>query len=65
VLSKEKNGLFALFTIFCAFDVSGELIKNGDQFNPYLIAMTGITGVLYLILKFLKRKTSVLTEADR
>jgi uncharacterized membrane protein len=65
VLSKEKNGLFALFTIFCAFDVSGELIKNGDQFNPFLIAMTGITGVLYLILKFLKRKTSVLTEADR
>jgi protein-S-isoprenylcysteine O-methyltransferase Ste14 len=65
VLRKEKNGLFALFTIFCAFDISGELLKHEDQFNPFLLVMTGVTGVLYLILKLLKKKTAVLTEADR
>lgn len=65
VLRKEKNGLAALFLIFTLFDVTGELIRHDNQFNLFLLVMTGLTGVLYVILKILKKKTSVLTEADR
>jgi hypothetical protein len=65
VLKKEKNGVFALFFIFCLFDVSGELIQNGQNFNRFLLSMTGITGVSYIFLKFLKKKTKALNEEDR
>lgn len=65
VLRKEKNGVFALFFIFCLFDVSGELIKGQNQYNYFLIGLTLFTGVLYLILKILKKKTVILLEADR
>ncbi len=65
VLKKEKNGVFALFFIFCLFNVLGELIRNEQDFNPFLLIMTGITGVSYLFLKIIKRKTSLLNEEDR
>jgi protein-S-isoprenylcysteine O-methyltransferase Ste14 len=65
VLKKEKNGLFALFLIFCAFDVAGELIKGELNFNYFLIAMCVLTGLSYIILKILKNNTNVLHEADR
>jgi protein-S-isoprenylcysteine O-methyltransferase Ste14 len=65
VLKKEKNGLFALFLIFCLFDVAGELIKNQTDFNYFFISMSILTGIGYLILKFLKNKTQVLNEVNR
>ena len=65
VLKKEKNGVFALFFIFCLFNVLGELIRNENDFNPFLLIMTGITGVSYVFLKIIKRRTSLLNEEDR
>jgi len=65
VLKQEKNGLFALFLIFAIFDVAGEIIRNESNFNYFLIAMCIITGIAYLVLKFLKRKTNLLDEPDR
>jgi hypothetical protein len=65
VLKKEKNGVFALFFIFCLFDVSGELIQNDRYFNKFLLSMTGITGLSYVFLKVLKNKTKILDEEDR
>lgn len=65
VLAKEKNGLFALFLIFCAFDITGELIKGETNFNYFLIAMCVLTGLSYIVLKLLKNHTKVLQEKDR
>ena len=65
VIKKEKNGLAAVFLIFCAFDIAGELINGRQDFNYFLIGACIFTGVLYIILKFIKSKTRLLDEADR
>ena len=65
VLKKEKNGLFAVFLIFCAFDVAGELIGNKTDFNYFLIGGCVLTMFLYIVLKYLKYNTNVLNEAGR
>jgi len=65
VLKKEKNGLFALFLIFTTFDILGELIGNDNQYNYFLIAMCIITGLSYIVLKYLRKKTDLLDELNR
>ncbi len=65
VLKKEKNGLFALFLIFCFFNTSGEYAKNETNYNYFFIYMSGITGVGYFILKAIKMYSGILDEQDR
>lgn len=65
VLAKEKNGLFALFLIFCIFDISGKIIQNKIDYNYFLIAMCILTGLSYIVLKYLKKKTNILNEPNR
>ncbi|MFN5331908.1 MAG: methyltransferase family protein [Bacteroidota bacterium] len=64
VLKKEKNGLSALFLIFCLFDASVMLFKPEHKPHPVLLGLCIATGVLYVILKVLK-KTKLLYESDR
>ena len=64
VLKKEKNGLSALFLIFCLFDASVMIFKPEHQPHPVLLGLCIATGVLYVILKVLKR-TKLLYESDR
>lgn len=65
VLKKEKNGLVATFLIFCAFDLSGELITNETNYNYFLMASCILTILIYGVLKILKKKTAILDEAGR
>lgn len=65
VLKKEKNGLFALFLIFCVFDFSGEIIENATDYNYFLIGMCVFTGLSYIVLKYLKKRTELLNELNR
>ncbi len=65
IVKKEKNGLFALFLIFAVFDISGELIENEKQFNYFVIIACILTGFLYVVLKYLKKKTHILDEINR
>lgn len=65
VLKKEKNGLAAVFLIFSFFDVIGELVEGESEFNYPLLAINLITGLLYLVLKYLKKYTAVLNEQGR
>ena len=65
VLKKEKNGLFALFLIFFVFDFAGEFIENKTEYNYFLIAMCILTGLSYIILKYLKSRTNLLDELNR
>lgn len=62
VLRQEKNGLAALFLIFCAFDVSGEWVKGERDYNEPLLIAGVISVVLYFVLKFLKYNTALLQE---
>ena len=64
VVKKEKNGLAALFLIFCLFDASVLLFKPEHQPNLLLIGLCLGTGVLYLVLKVLKN-SQLLVEKDR
>lgn len=65
VLKKEKNGLFALFLIFFVFDFAGNYIQNETDYNYFLIVACILTGLSYIVLKYLKSKTSLLEELDR
>ena len=62
VLRQEKNGLAALFLIFCLFDVSGELVKEKQDYNEILLVAGGLSIIVYIVLKFLKYNTTLLTE---
>lgn len=65
VLKKEKNGLAAVFLVFAFFNVSGELIEGETDFDYVLLVLCLLTGVLYLILKYLKRYTTILNDKGR
>ncbi len=65
VLKKEKNGLAATFLIFALFDISGKWIQGKDDYNYLFIYGFAATLVIYIILKFLNKKTSVLDEKGR
>lgn len=65
VLKKEKNGLFALFLLFCFFDIFGKYLQQDSNYNYYLLGLCLLTGMLYLVVKYLKTHTNRLDEADR
>jgi len=70
VLRQEKNGLVALFLLFCVFGLVGDLAEGELSFREerFSIAGAAIAGVAYAVLKLLKKRTTILsddTEADR
>jgi len=65
VLKKEKNGLAAVFLVFCTFNISGELIERGHDYNYFVAVMCILSSLMYIILKYLKRCTSLLDETGR
>ena len=65
ILKKEKNGFAAIFMIFSFMDILGELVKGETDFNLILFGFCAASGVLYLVLKYLKWQTNVLNEEGR
>ena len=65
VLKKEKNGVFALFLIFTLFDGMATISYKLIHINPTLLALTIISGIGYLVLKIIKKRTSLLDERGR
>lgn len=63
VFRQEKNGLFALFLIFCLFNVFGEWLGDGSDYNYFLMIMAVLTGLSYLFLRYLKKRTDLLSDA--
>ena len=67
ILKKEKNGISAVFIIFFFFDFVGNIIDEGGfiiVYNFWFYAAI-ISFIIYLILKYLKRRTTVLNEEGR
>jgi protein-S-isoprenylcysteine O-methyltransferase Ste14 len=65
VFKQEKNGLAATFLIFCLLDISGEMIENHKKFNYFFIYGSILSLSMYVVLKYLKIKTNILSETDR
>jgi protein-S-isoprenylcysteine O-methyltransferase Ste14 len=67
VLRKEKNGIFALFLVFLVFSSLEAYLEKGEYITDktWIIVGTVVAGVLYFILKFLKKYTKCLSEKDR
>lgn len=65
VLKKEKNGLLAVFLIFSAFNISGELLEKETNFNYFLMFCCILTLLMYVVIKYLKTRTTLLNEVGR
>ncbi|HOH55785.1 MAG TPA: isoprenylcysteine carboxylmethyltransferase family protein [Paludibacteraceae bacterium] len=67
VLKKEKNGLLAVFVLLFVFHNINYSFQTGHiSIDLNWIAWgTFAAGILYLVLKFLKKKTSILNETGR
>ena len=64
-MKKEKNGVFALFLLFSLFD--GMVVWQAETFsvNRVLLAMTLLSGMAYVMLKYIKKHTRLLDEEGR
>lgn len=62
VLKKEKNGLLAIFLIFSVFDILGQYINHKSNYNYFLIGMCILTGLSYIVIRYLKNNTNLLEE---
>lgn len=65
VLKKEKNGVFALFLLFSIFDSLSANLSHSLSCNIPLLLMAVVSGVAYLVLKYIKKYTSLLDEQGR
>lgn len=65
VLKKEKNGLAAIFLIFALFNISGEMMERDRDFDQTILVLCILTLFTYIILKYLKTYTRVLSEEGR
>jgi hypothetical protein len=68
ILKKEKNGLFAIFLVLWVLQLCAQFWQNGQvdyTSKSFLFWAMMTTGVIYVILKFIKRSTSILDEAGR
>src|SRR5699024_8571554 len=62
VLTQERNGLFALFSIYSFLNVFGEFMQNGTNYNYFLVTMTLLTGFGCLVLWYINQKTALLGD---
>jgi protein-S-isoprenylcysteine O-methyltransferase Ste14 len=62
VLKKEKNGFCAIFLGFALFHLGGESLKIVPTYNYALLYAGGASVVIYLVLKFLKKRTVALED---
>ena len=53
VLKNEKTGIVAVFTIFSVFNIAGELIQHGSEYNYFFIVPAILSVLMYLVLKFI------------
>ena len=66
VIKKEKNGVAAIFIVFLLFRAIRDYIEQGIFItDSYLFYITIGSVVLYFILKFIKKFTSIFDEEGR
>lgn len=65
VVKKEKNGIFALLLIFSLFNGIGSWLNSQIHTNWTLFWLACFSGIAYLILKYIKKRTRLLDENGR
>lgn len=66
IIKKEKNGVFALFLIFCAFNIAGHFIRPDDIHVNYAVAALAILiGISYVVIKIIQKTSGILDEEGR
>lgn len=65
VLKKEKNGFTAILLIFAGFDVLKKQIGVVSDVNGILLGFAVGSIFFYLIIKYIKKNTSLLDEDMR
>jgi len=65
VLKQEKNGLAAIFLVFCCLDITGELIENETNYNYFIGAFCILTLLMFVVIKYLQKQTDILKENAR
>lgn len=65
VLKKEKNGLAAIFIVFLLFYAAGQLITNNVIQNNFLIYGTAFSILFYIVIKIIRKQTTLLHETGR
>jgi len=63
VLRQEKDGLVAVAVLFALFNLIGEWVEKELDFT--LLAGATLVGILYLVLKGLKKYTRILNQEGR
>jgi protein-S-isoprenylcysteine O-methyltransferase Ste14 len=62
IIKKEINGLVGIFIIFTLFDVLGHLVQNEANYNYFISVPCGIIILMYLVLRYIKKRTALLNE---
>ena len=67
VIKQEKNGLFAVFLVFFLFESIGKYIDEKAFITDknWLIYATILSGIIYVILRYIKKRTTWLNEEER
>ncbi len=60
IIKKEMGGISGIFIIFTIFDVSGHLIQNQTNYNFFIIVPCVLSVFFYFIMRFIKKKTTLL-----
>jgi len=63
VLRQEKDGLVAIAVLFALFNLIGEYAEKELDFS--LLVGATLIGIIYLVLKFLKKYTRILNQEGR
>ncbi len=64
VFRKEKNSLAAVFLIFLVFNVLGELVVHGRDFDYLFVAAFFLSVVNYLVIKIWSRRRRILKSRN-
>lgn len=65
VIKKEKNGITAIFIIFCVFDIIGKLITEDDNYDYVIIIAAAFFIFVYFVIKLISKFTRVFEEEGR
>ena len=62
IIKKEINGIAGIFIIFSFFDLAGHFIQNENNYNYFIIILCVLTIVMNLIMRYIKKRTTLLND---
>lgn len=60
IIKKEMGGISGIFILFSVFDIVGHRIQNQTNYNYFIIIPCTLSLIFYFIMRFIKKKTTLL-----